>query len=1735
MPDTATMGKKGSNKKSTNTSASNNNNNNNSNNNMRSKKVKLMVKNPFTEMVNSDYTKEQQHDNSTTIVATAPLTASEFAASQQQQQQQQRRPNNYNPFSVICANPFDRHSSAEENDEEDEEDEDEDEESVVRARRETLAALDPYNANAHREHFKSLKVPKQQEDALEQAGLTSMSSSPLAEISTQAKDFEEPEGSVATVTASTPPTSRSQQQQRDSFQSSIYSTPKAQIQQRPISLSRNMTHTTSNNNAQKDIVPEISISLATPSPPPSTSSSKRHHRRGSSLVNANPALLTTTFTPSPLSSISSPLDEEFDRLEANKKKDKTNRSTAIYTNLFQRITSFGSLGGRATEDEVVDHIGAEIKKDPTAPASKPVSTSWSLKRNTFGTSSGTDSSSSLSGSSPHQSSQASRFSIIGKRSNKATRGAKKSRKHGVAAVMDSLDPWDSCDDMLLQGTDDEDDGSGLSATQGDQFLKGRMGGRRRSSDDATTRVETEQGVIPRLGKGAMAGMEDWMMHPRTAAIRVGGSFHKVRHDDAVPVPVHAPVPSSARPVSSSAVEYTTISLASPPMTVYSTQALGSGSNGATTLNVAGSSDSSFFRLKKGASTFLGSLSSNSNSLQNDAKGQAKKSQDQDEDERMRRMMNGDHYDGGGGQDLVFDNRGDTDGDYILGHGRADHRSSSMTFGPTRKAVSPPPLATFSSFPSLRDFIHSATGLSRSSTVPVGSGSGMGNISPPPFSPTAYLRRSQTTTGGFGGYSEVQQGYTSSSSAATTGIDGGRASFSPVSRRKNTPVMVPTIVVPKHVPSSGASLALSATPVDDDDSSDYLSMTMSKTTTPTRTFHRLGLPSSSTPSSVAVPVKAATAANSTQLPSSLAAAAMAAAQPARAAYSHAPTSTSSTSNLNRSNTTIFVDSMTGPLTSNDYIGQFERDRAQARSFLGYDGQGPFGSMHYRINNNNNSSLSSLNSNKSSSVNSLATTVNQQHHQQQFLHGSGVYHPTAMSSTTTLLVDTDDDHARHPGHSAAGVGVGGGDIEKPANRGGAFGFGFLHRPSSSSSSSMSPPRRTRQSSTQSSISEKLMHLPDPSPFEGMCSCRGLVNITSMFLILCGLILLILGYPIASSLKKDRLAAEAAAEEAASAANAALSQVRFAIGTQQQQHPQGGVGIAGLVGPMSKTATSTVVKAAMRGMVDEDTPQDKRTTVAKDGELWDLVFSDEFNLDGRSFAPGQDPNWEAVNLPPSTAMGTLEHYSSDQVTTKNGQLEITLQRDLVHPTPSPSAGAKFQKRDGSSSAWRYTSGMLQSWNKMCFQGGILEVAVSLPGSPTKAGLKPRVFVLGNLARYGYPASMDGVYPFSSSTQCNPTSTNSTVQRLNGCSSTTDAILGLKSRGAPEMTLLETHYGVKMNPEALEAQKRAIQVLQQTPPRVLQRREYHRIKKRQQLQQQQQQEDGEGQGVGQGETVMVLEKQRLGGSRVTVDAAAFGSGRVAGGGGRSSSSSGNGAPRQSIAISSVKLASSSPSSSLTTNGSNITSTVVVETSTPQWIQPIDSRFFSSSSVETTTTSSQDRVDEFIKVGLEYWPGDATTFNTTSSSSTPLTSGSGDEDAYLQFSLNSIRHPPLLSTSHSLLHLHQSPSSSSYSKDDAWYKDAKTLPPTTTIPQEPMSIVLSLGLLQEELLLDPELQFPAVMKVDYIRLYQPRQVEGNGKSKGEWLSCDPIDHPTAEYIRAHPRAYSDPGVRTWAEVGYTA
>jgi beta-glucanase (GH16 family) len=52
--------------------------------------------------------------------------------------------------------------------------------------------------------------------------------------------------------------------------------------------------------------------------------------------------------------------------------------------------------------------------------------------------------------------------------------------------------------------------------------------------------------------------------------------------------------------------------------------------------------------------------------------------------------------------------------------------------------------------------------------------------------------------------------------------------------------------------------------------------------------------------------------------------------------------------------------------------------------------------------------------------------------------------------------------------------------------------------------------------------------------------------------------------------------------------------------------------------------------RGLIDPDTPQEAYTKGSWfDKGEFELVFSDEFNQEGRSFYPGDDPYWEAVDL--------------------------------------------------------------------------------------------------------------------------------------------------------------------------------------------------------------------------------------------------------------------------------------------------------------------------------------------------------------------------------------------------------------------------------------------------------------------------------------------------------------------------
>ena len=115
-------------------------------------------------------------------------------------------------------------------------------------------------------------------------------------------------------------------------------------------------------------------------------------------------------------------------------------------------------------------------------------------------------------------------------------------------------------------------------------------------------------------------------------------------------------------------------------------------------------------------------------------------------------------------------------------------------------------------------------------------------------------------------------------------------------------------------------------------------------------------------------------------------------------------------------------------------------------------------------------------------------------------------------------------------------------------------------------------------------------------------------------------------------------------------------------------------------------------MPSLVDRDTPEDAKTRTGWDGQEYDLVFSDEFNVDHRSFYPGDDPYWEAVDLS-YWATKDLEWYDPAQITTKGGALRIKMENAPSHDL-------------------QYKSGMLQSWNKFCFSSGYFEVSVTFPG---------------------------------------------------------------------------------------------------------------------------------------------------------------------------------------------------------------------------------------------------------------------------------------------------------------------------------------------------------------------------------------------------------------------------------------
>jgi beta-glucanase (GH16 family) len=104
--------------------------------------------------------------------------------------------------------------------------------------------------------------------------------------------------------------------------------------------------------------------------------------------------------------------------------------------------------------------------------------------------------------------------------------------------------------------------------------------------------------------------------------------------------------------------------------------------------------------------------------------------------------------------------------------------------------------------------------------------------------------------------------------------------------------------------------------------------------------------------------------------------------------------------------------------------------------------------------------------------------------------------------------------------------------------------------------------------------------------------------------------------------------------------------------------------------------------RGLIDPDTPPAAFTSKSLDGDSdYVLVFSDEFNTDGRSFYAGDDPFWEGVDLH-YWQTNNLEWYDPKQITTRNGSVEFRLER-VADPTKNHNM--------------EFSGGMMATWNRV------------------------------------------------------------------------------------------------------------------------------------------------------------------------------------------------------------------------------------------------------------------------------------------------------------------------------------------------------------------------------------------------------------------------------------------------------
>ena len=512
----------------------------------------------------------------------------------------------------------------------------------------------------------------------------------------------------------------------------------------------------------------------------------------------------------------------------------------------------------------------------------------------------------------------------------------------------------------------------------------------------------------------------------------------------------------------------------------------------------------------------------------------------------------------------------------------------------------------------------------------------------------------------------------------------------------------------------------------------------------------------------------------------------------------------------------------------------------------------------------------------------------------------------------------------------------------------------------------------------VDDENLQVPDPhwpEPKSSPLSTRGVVNLGVIMLLVLALLMLFLGYPV----------------------------LHFSRDSQSQ-----------LVKPHAGPDQSAI-QQVRTSLIDPDTPPEAHTkTSVRDGRELQLVFSDEFETDGRSFYPGDDPIWEAVDLE-YWVTENYEWYSPEAVTTADGKLLITLSETPVHTK-------------------NFRGALVSTWNKFCFTGGYIEARVQLPGRPNVTGLWPAVWTMGNLGRAGYGASTEGVWPYSYDVCDVGTLPNQTYPDYLG--------------GGPADTLSSGHYIDDYGPSLsfLPGQRLSSCTCPESDdhpgPRM---------------------PDGSWKARAAPE-IDVLEAM------------------------------GNNGPGEHGQVSmSYQVAPFDMAYNYTTSDD------AFMTHDPRAIQ----NSYNGSPYQQAVSSKVNTTDEAYELG----DGNHGKYDTYGFEYRP---GGQRDDAYITWA---ICDKPMATVNASAL------APNPYTEVDE-----------RTITREPMYVIVNLGISPSFTWINwDEIEFPAHLRVDYVRVYQDKD--------NIQVGCSPPDYPTAAYIEKHAEVYNNPNLTTWladkSEGGY--